>query len=329
MKSISKYLFLFLLPVCISQPFSNHSDNKKICKNPRIEWLDEISLKSINTSNGGFFESLSNFIFGQEDLTIMRPFNLLMDSNGTIFFIDQAIKKIIKYSFDENEIETLLSDKVEFKSPVGLCLTSTDLVITDSERDIVYKYNFDSEDISILTSYLQQPTGIIYLEHIQEFWVCETKQHRIVRLDKEGNIIGLIGQRGVELGQFNFPTFIWTDKNGRIYVNDSMNFRIQVFSEQGYPIKQFGKSGDGSGDLARPKGIATDSYGNIYVVDALFNNVQVFDQSGKLLSTFGVQGTDKGEFWLPIGIFINDENKIFISDSFNSRIQIFQLKCDD
>lgn len=322
------FFFFLLLLTCIAQPINDYSD-MDICSHPKIEWIEEISSESINSSSSGLFESLIDLILGYDDLMILKPFNLVTDSEGALFFIDQDNKKILKYSFEEKEIESLLNDDIELKSPVGICLSEKDLIITDSELNKIFVYNLNSEETSIINSTLEQPTGIIYLENIQEYWVCETKQHRIARLNKDGKLIGTIGQRGVDQGQFNFPTFIWSDGNGNIYINDSMNFRVQVFSEQGQFIKQFGKSGDGSGDFARPKGIAIDSFDNIYVVDALFNNVQVFDQLGRLLYSFGERGTESGMFWLPAGIFIDNQNKIFIADSFNSRIQIFQLKCEN
>ncbi len=336
MIDIRTYLLTILLSliisnifsICFAQPF-NKKINKDTCSNPKIEWIKEISSESIDSSSNGFFDSIVDFILGKDDLRILKPFNLVTDSEGTLFFIDQDSKKLIKYYSEENKIESLLDDDVELKSPVGLCLSEKDLVITDSELNTIFKYNLDSEKTSILNSSVEQPTGIIYLKDIEEFWVCETKQHRIARLNKNGKLIGTIGQRGVDEGQFNFPTFIWTDGNGNIYINDSMNFRVQVLSSDRKFIKQFGKAGDGSGDFARSKGIATDSFDNIYIVDALFNNIQVFDQLGRLLYSFGNRGTEKGMFWLPAGIYIDRQNKIFVADSFNSRIQIFQLKCEN
>jgi DNA-binding beta-propeller fold protein YncE len=307
------------------------SDNLKreICTNPKIEWLREISSETINSTSEGFFDSLYDLVVGKEDLIILKPFSIVTDSKESIYFIDQDNKMLIKFSSDENAIESLLDDDIKLKSPVGLCISKNDLVLTDSELNKIYKYSLESEETTILNSTLEQPTGVTFIEELEEYWVCETKKHRIVRLDKDGSVIGTIGQRGNEQGQFNFPTFIWIGINGNVYVNDSMNFRIQVFSKLGQFIMKFGKPGDGSGDIARAKGIATDSFDNVYIVDALFNNVQIFDQSGRLLYSFGEQGTDSGKFWLPTGIFIDDQNKIFIADSFNSRIQIYQLRCEN
>ena len=333
-KQIHLFAILFLL-IIYNFPFTSIAQpniaklNLEICNHPKIEWIKEISSESINNSDKGFFKSLLDFIIGKDDLQILKPFNLVTDLEEAIYIIDQDNKNILKYSSTENELVSLLDDDIILKSPVGMCLSEKNLVITDSELNEIYIHDLDNDETSILNSSLKQPTCIIYLENIQEFWVCETKQHRIARLSKDGELIGNIGKRGIDEGQFNFPTFIWTDGNGNIYINDSMNFRIQVFSCEGKFIRQFGKPGDGSGDFARPKGIATDSYYNIYVVDALFNNVQIFDPRGRLLYSFGEQGTESGKFWLPAGIFIDKQNKIYIADSFNSRIQIFQLRCEN
>lgn len=299
------------------------------CNSPKIEWINEISSESVNSNNSGLLNSLYKLIVGSDDLQILKPFTLVSDSSDNIYFVDQDSKKLIKYSSADKSLESLLDDDIDLKSPVGLCSSGNDLFFTDSETNNIYKYNFDNEEATIINKTIQQPTGIIFIKEINELWVCETKNHRIVRLKLNGNIIGTFSQRGIDAGQFNFPTFLCLGNDGNVYINDSMNFRIQVFSNEGKYLRQFGKAGDGSGDFARPKGIATDSFNNVYVVDALFNNVQVFDHDGRLLYIFGEQGTDSEKFWLPAGIFIDDDNTIFVADTFNSRIQVFQFSCVD
>jgi DNA-binding beta-propeller fold protein YncE len=297
------------------------------CNSPKIEWINEISSESVNSENSGLINSIYTLIVGSDEIQILRPFSIVSDSNNNIYFIDQDSKKLIKYSFTEKTLESLIDEDIELKSPVGLCLTDKDLFFTDSETNNIYKYNLETEETKITNSSIQQPTGIIYINETKQLWVCETKRHRIVKLNLDGDMIGTLGERGIDAGQFNFPTFLCLGNDGNVYINDSMNFRVQVFSGKGNFVKQFGKAGDGSGDFARPKGIATDSFNNIYVVDALFNSVQVFDHEGRLLYIFGEQGTDSEKFWLPAGIFIDDDNRIYVADTFNSRIQVFQLRC--
>jgi DNA-binding beta-propeller fold protein YncE len=123
---------------------------------------------------------------------------------------------------------------------------------------------------------------------------------------------------------FNFPTHLWADAKGKLYVSDTLNYRVQVFAN-GEFLGAFGQQGDRPGYFAHSCGIATDSFGNIYVTDRQFENVQIFNPQGEILMAFGQEGTAPGQFWLPAGIFIDSRNRIYVADSFNKRIQIFEL----
>jgi len=170
-----------------------------------------------------------------------------------------------------------------------------------------------------------RPTGITFNRITEEILVVDTKNSEIIRYDTNNHKVkGIIGKEGNTEGLFYNPTNINTDKDGRIIVSDSLNFRVQIFSPEGKFITAFGSAGDGPGYFARPKGVATDSDGNIYIVDALFDNVQIFNSEGQLLMDFGQPGNAYGEFWLPSGIYIGPDNRIYISDSYNHRIQVFQ-----
>ncbi len=59
-------------------------------------------------------------------------------------------------------------------------------------------------------------------------------------------------------GNFSKPTNVAVDKDGNLYVADTLNDRVEVFDADGNFIRTLGKNGDGPGDFARPKGIAVD-----------------------------------------------------------------------
>lgn len=321
-------LFFLFSSVATSQ-VNNQSQSGLLCKNPLIEFVEAITSESLKDVDKGFLSIITDFFFGKDELTLVRPFSAILSNDGNLYIIDQQNNSIIRYSKEKKSTKNIFDASDTFKSLVSLCEFNNGLLFTDSQLKKVFKYDFSSEKVTEFNSQIEQPAGIIFLENFGEVWISDTKQHKIIRLDPEGNIVGNIGKRGNGISEFNFPTFMWYDGSDKIYINDSMNSRIQIFSTNGDFLYSFGKTGDGSGDLARPKGVATDSFNNIYVVDALFNNVQIFDQSGRLLHIFGEQGTEKGKFWLPIGIWIDEQNFIYISDSFNSRVQIFRLKCEN
>ncbi len=114
--------------------------------------------------------------------------------------------------------------------------------------------------------------------------------------------IGVAGKKHTltDPGTFSLPTNVAVDKDGNVYVTDTLNNRVQIFDADGKFISMFGKNGDGPGYLARPKGIAVDGDGHIWVMDAVQQRVQVFNREGQLLIYFGEPGQWPGQFSAPL-----------------------------
>lgn len=275
----------------------------------------------------GIFNRIGEFFWGKSnEVNLSKPISIFAENSDVFWVSDQGVGSLIKIQDGVGEIPHCLKEK--YLSLVGLCVSSTnELFFTESGLNKLFKISPDKDQLSeFKTSIaLDQPTGVAFSKIKDEIWVVETGAHRITVFDLDGEVVRQIGERGQGPGEFNYPTFIWIDKSGFVYIVDSMNFRIQILNDEGEVISTFGQIGDVSGYFSRPKGIATDSYGNIYVVDALFHVVQIFDREGQFLYHFGGQGRKDGQFWMPTGIFIDENDYIYVADSYNSRIQIFQL----
>ena len=136
---------------------------------------------------------------------------------------------------------------------------------------------------------------------------------------------GTPGKSGhLENGTFAGPTNLALDRQGNIYVADTLNYRVQVLDPAGKFLRKFGMQGDRPGEFIRPKGIAVDSEGHIYVADAEFNNFQVFSPEGQPLLAVGVLGSARGQFALIAGLHIDSKDRIYTSEMFGGRIQVFQ-----
>lgn len=291
-----------------------------------VKWIGQFP-EPAGTVRPSFKERLSGWIFGEKPFTLMRPFNVAATDPDNYFVLDQGMGSIAAVRNGEERLIPGMSRAGRvFPSLVGICsLHGGDLLFTDSSMDKVFRIANGKVYPLGDTLLLEQPTGIAYSMATDEIWVVETSAHRISVLDSEGKLLRRMGTRGTAPGNFNFPTFIWIDRQGHVYIVDSMNFRVQVFDKNGVFQFCFGESGDATGNMARPKGVATDSYGNIYVADALFHAVQIFNREGSLLYAFGKQGQQPGEFWMPSGICIDQNDFIYVADGYNARIQVFQL----
>ena len=332
----SRYIFIFGLiffPAVIMINQVLHGQNTEIIREdeksekPEIKWISQFSGSSDLNNRDNLPRRFLNFLFGIDDFRLIRPVGIITYDTQKWIILDQGLEKIVVSNQTEGKIQ-LLKSNTNLPSLVGVCRGAGDSIyFTDSYLNKIYVLRANEPKVNLMsdTLALSQPTGIAYLESTDEVWVVETGRHRIVILNRSGEIIRYLGSRGVEPGEFNFPTFIWIDNRGTVYIVDSMNFRVQIFSKEGRLLSVFGEAGDATGYFARPKGIATDSHGNIYVVDAVFHTVQIFDSRGNYLSNFGEQGGEAGQFWLPMGIYIDQQDRIYVADSYNARIQVFQL----
>ncbi len=295
-----------------------------------VRWIGEYPGEKGEKSRS-FGDRISRIVFGQQAQEVIKPFNVVAIDPEHFWILDQGAGGVFEVKDGKGAmIRSMRRADQPFPSLVGICrMSGEDLLITDSSLDRVLRIAGDQVLDFGDSVTLDQPTGIACNRATGDIWVVETGAHRISRFNSKGHLMGRIGGRGTEAGLFNFPTFIWIDREGRIYIVDSMNYRIQILDREGAFLGTFGKSGDATGYMARPKGLAIDSQGHIYVADVLFHAVQIFDRDGTFLYSFGSQGQGEGEFWMPTGLFIDEQDHIYVADSYNARVQIFQLEKND
>ena len=327
--SICFIVFTSVIVFSTTPAYTDDSTEKKFSVNYISQYYSDKQFKDKKS----FLTKVSNFIFGEKLTRLIKPINIIKPNKNHILVLDQGNKAIVKIDLPNSKFQ-IIENKfdLQFPSLVGICqFENNDILFTDSALDKIFQYSDSTSSVIEFetSTVLKRPTGIAYLPQNKEIWVCETGYHCIKVFNNKGELKKKIGKRGTGPGEFNFPNFIWIDKNGFIYIIDSMNYRVQILNSSGEVITVFGEQGDASGYFAAPKGIATDSFGHIYIADALFHTVQVFNQKGKYLYNFGKHGHSDGEFFLPVGIFIDSNNKIYVSDSYNSRVQVFQLTQED
>jgi DNA-binding beta-propeller fold protein YncE len=200
------------------------------------------------------------------------------------------------------------------------------LLVSDSVAGEIAVFDMEGKRTGTLgTGLLKRPCGIAVDAAARRIFVADAGVHQVVVLDGEGHELARVGRRGMEPGEFNFPTNVALDADGRLIVSDSLNFRVQVFGPRFDFVREIGKKGDMPGYFAQPKGVAVDPAGRIFVVDANFEAVQLFDQNGTLLMSFGHEGQGPGEFWLPAGVFADNKGRLWVADSYNKRVQVFEM----
>lgn len=301
---------------------------------PRIEYVGQLR----TDRDLGKGRSLGEVIFGEEsDRSMLSPYGVCTDGGERVFVSDGNAQIVHVFDLASRRYEPWPAGVGDDRDgapaiaqPLGVAWDPRGrLLVADGVGGQVLVMDGAGRKIDVIgAGVLSRPSGIAVDPVSGRVFVADAAAHEVVVFDGAGRVQQRLGGRGVELGQFNFPTNVALDGEGRLYVADSLNFRVQVFDAELQPLRRVGGPGDRPGFFSQPKGLAVDGDGHLYVVDAHFESVQIFDDEGRLLLTFGREGRGPGEFWLPAGIHIDASDRIWIADSYNRRVQVFRYLPD-
>lgn len=304
---------------------------------PRYRYVGELTgednFRPDNWANRSTASKLLDWVvgltsFNSEPVVLQRPQSGTVDAEGRIFVTDIGRGGV--YVFDKPagklEVWDLAIGNTRFASPIGIALGArNEILIVDADLHSVFRLDKKGTPVGEFGhDLLKRPTGLARDAQRGRIYVADTHAHDIKVFDDDGKLLKVIGLRGDDDGQFNFPTHL-TFASDKLYVTDTLNSRIQVFDADGKMIAKFGKLGLYVGNLVRPKGVAVDKAGNIYVVESLYDNLLVFDKEGRTLLGLGGSGKGVGEFYLPSGVWTDSQDQIYIADMYNGRVTVLQF----
>jgi len=272
---------------------------------------------------------------------LVRTYGLAFDSKGNIYAADQAVGAIFIFNPDADkkfDVKLIRNGReAHFGLINGLAIDDTDrLFVSDDQHHKVIVINPQhQEEAAFGSDVLVRPGGMAIDEENRFLYVVDTGSDVVDVFDADSykllRRIGTPGKKHLlsDAGNFSLPTNVAVDKEGNVYVTDTLNNRVEIFDADGKFMSAFGKSGDGPGHFARPKGIAIDRDGHIWVVDAVQQRVQVFDTEGQLLIYFGQPGNWPGQFSAPYDIAIDPKSNLVVtSEQFPGRVQVFRYVTD-
>lgn len=202
------------------------------------------------------------------------------------------------------------------------------LIPASAAHTVVCLYGNDLTASEGSNAYFNNPVALAK-DSSGNIYVADMGNHRIVKLDNSGNVIGKFGSLGTASGQFDTPFGVAIDNDGNILVADTANHRIQKFDSQWNFICMWGSEGAGNGQFGLAREIGIDSNNNYHVCDEFHDRIQVFDENGNYMYQYGIKGSGQGQFSLPQGIAIKqsaDGDRVYVCDTFNNRVQILDVQ---
>ncbi len=268
---------------------------------------------------------------------LLAPSRIATDSAGRVYISDYALGQVTV----RDEFGRLVSVKKGLDHPLGIAVDSAGLIYvgedgTGSVSMFLPNWSFvgalgrgagefqmpNHITIPSNASFSGNFPGILSRMVI----VSDSRADLIKVYSSSGSLIRQFGGSGNSNGQFDFPTGIFVNTGGELFVADQNNNRIQVFTPEGVFLRSFGRSTFmGLGPFARTQGLTGDSQGRIFVADAFQGTVRVIDAQGNAVSTVAGFGEGPGELRGPTSLAIDRNNRLFVVSPGNTRVEILGL----
>jgi len=304
---------------------------------PRYRYLGEltgeINFRPDNWANASNTTKIFNWLVGlatrkTEPIALQRPQGILVDAEDRVYVTDVGRGAVFVFDRPAGKLNIweMAHGRTHFVNPIGIAQGAHgEVLVADADLRSVFRLDNQGNYLGEFgNEILERPTGLARDAQHGWIYVADTRAHDIKVFNDDGKLINVIGQRGENDGDFNFPTYL-AFAGDKLYVTDTLNSRVQIFDAEGNFIGKFGKLGLNVGNLVRPKGVSVDSAGNIYVIESLNDYLLVFDGKGRSLLALGGSGKEVGEFNLPSGIFVDTHDRVYISDMYNGRITVLQF----
>lgn len=294
-------------------------------KTAKQNWMDRLA-GSVPPSEGGKML----FQLGQ-------PYGMAVDSKGNLYVADTKVGAIFIFNTETRDVQ-LIKNKVEahFARIIGLTMDDNDrLFVADPGLRHVLVFDAQHKAQDVISDGMVEPSMLAIDTQNRLLYVSDISLDQILVYDADSlklkRKMGTTGKNH-ELttpGDFAKPTGVAVDKEGNLYVADTLNDRIEVFDADGGFIRAWGKNGDGPGYFARPKGVAIDTDGHIWVADGMQDRVQVFTPEGQLLISMGGHGLLPGQYQGLVNIASdNRRNRIYTSEIYPGRVQEYRYVSD-
>lgn len=290
-------------------------------------WMDRVAgTKQVDNS-----DKIKTFPF-----QLLGPYGIAIDSKGLVYVADQKVGAIFIFNTETRDTQLIRNGyEAHFVLINGLAIDDSDRIfVSDGKMHRVLIFNPKHEVENQITEGLVDPVGLAIDNENRFLYVVDTQQDQVIVYDADSlKLLRRIGTGGknhylTTPGDFGGPSNVAVDKDGNVYVTDTMNNRVEIFDAEGKFISLFGKHGDGPGYFARPKGIAVDCDGHVWVADEYQDRVQVFNREGQLLTYLGGHGNYPGQFAALVGIAIDKQNRVFTTEQYPGRMQMFRYITD-
>ena len=169
---------------------------------------------------------------GEKDDRFNRPTDIATAANGDFYVTDgYGNSRVVKFSKEGKFLKAWGKKGVgegEFNTPHTVTVDKEGLVyIGDRENFRIQVFDANGNFLR-MWDHVGSPWGLDITED-QKLFMTDGHNNRVIKLDLDGGILGVLGEFGKLPGQFNFCHHIAAGASGAIYTSEILNWRAQKF----------------------------------------------------------------------------------------------------
>ncbi|CAF0777826.1 unnamed protein product [Adineta steineri] len=306
--------------------------------------IDETSIISLKKSKLNKWKQNAVTVAGgnreeQELNELSYLHGIFIDEKKNIFIADSTNHRIVEWKYDAEEGQIIAGrngkgdrmDQLNYPTDVIVDQQNHSIIIADSLNRRVIQWLNQKQQILIhnIDCYglAMDKQGYLYVSDCMKNEVRRWKMGEY----NEGIIVAGSNEKGDQLNQLHYPTFIFVDKDQSVYVSDCFNNRVMKWKKdanEGTIVAGGNGCGENLNQLAFPQGVIVDDLGQIYVADWRNHRIMCWCEGrkeGEVVVGGHRKGDQSNQLNGPHGLSFDDERNLYVVDNRNHRIQKFEV----
>ena len=233
---------------------------------------------------------------GSQTDQLNQPCGLFVHDTSTIYVADSNNHRIVAWSLDQRQASVIAGlrgrgedvDQLDMPMDVIVNQRTKRLIICDTRNRRIVSCALEGDDEEFKSLISDVSCEGLTMDEQGFLYFSDSEKHEVrrVKLDNLKRTVLVAGGhgRGTNMDQLWYPTYLFVDREGALYITDSRNHRVMRWSA-GAKEGEIVAGGNGEGDeldqLCYPNGIVVDNRETIHVADTRNNRIMAWSRDAR------------------------------------------------